>query len=196
MERPELNVGLSALLTDLATCVNYYRMFTPGVYCCVHVPVQLDDQTRVTPGLIAMVNHGEHKQCSPDSDYDHFQGPPNFVLDVFARESFSEYELRRRKFERAGVLEYVAFRDAQPLEWTWNRSVADQFVEIEADHDDLILSTALPGMWMSRTALANRDWWTIMGQIARGVSRRGHHDYMDAIWNASAKRSPSDTTDA
>ena len=42
----ELDVGRSALLTDIAMCINYYRLFSPGLYCCIHAPVQLDISTR------------------------------------------------------------------------------------------------------------------------------------------------------
>jgi len=48
----------------------------------------------------------------------------------------------------------------------------------------LIGSTALPGLWMRTSALKRRDWWTIMGNITRGVSRDGHHDFMETIWKA------------
>ena len=44
----ELDVGQSALLTDIAMCINYYRLFSPGLYCCVHATVQLDGD-RGTP---------------------------------------------------------------------------------------------------------------------------------------------------
>ena len=44
---PELTTGQSVLLTDLAAlCINRYRLFTPGIYVCVHVPVEFDDGTR------------------------------------------------------------------------------------------------------------------------------------------------------
>ena len=58
----ELDVGQSALLTDIAMCINYYRLFSPGLYCCIHAPVQLDADTRFCPGVIVMVNHGQLKQ--------------------------------------------------------------------------------------------------------------------------------------
>ena len=52
-----LDVGQSALLTDLAMCVNYYRLFSPGLYCCVHATVELSDGTRFCPGILAQVNN-------------------------------------------------------------------------------------------------------------------------------------------
>ena len=65
----ELDIGQSALITDLALCINYYRLFTPGLYCCMHVGVELQEGVRVTPDVLAMVNHGRNKQCD-SGDYD------------------------------------------------------------------------------------------------------------------------------
>ena len=179
---PEMDVNESALLTDIAMCVNYYRLFSPGLYCCVHVMVELNDGTRWRPGLVVMVNHGVWKQCEPEPDYDCFRGPPNFVLDVFPASELRDYVVRRAAFERAGVGEYVALRNSQPLTWTWNRRVDNRFTEVETAEDELLMSSALPGLWMPTSALRNRDWWTILGAIARGVSRVDHHQFMDAIW--------------
>ncbi len=88
----ELDVGQSALLTDIAMCINYYRLFSPGLYCCILVPVQLDEHTRLCPGVMVMVNHGKHKRCDPGPSYDWFRGPPNFVLDVFSGDDRLDYD--------------------------------------------------------------------------------------------------------
>ncbi|MCD6051712.1 MAG: hypothetical protein K0Q55_3121 [Verrucomicrobia bacterium] len=184
----ELDVGQSALLTDLAMCLNYYRLFSPGLYCCIHATVQLDDTTQFCPGIVVQVNHGRLKQCEPGPDYDCFKGPPNFVLDVFSADEQPEYEHRRDCFERHGVLEYVAVRDTQPVQWTWHRLIDGKFSVIETTDDEFIMSTALPGLWIPSSALKHRDWWAIMAAIARGVSRDGHHNFMDTIWKAGESR--------
>jgi hypothetical protein len=182
---PEIGLSESALLTDIAMCVNYYRLFSPGLYCCVHAPLQLDDVTRLRPGIIVMVNHGELKQCDPGPEYDCFHGPPNFVLDVFPGDELLDYHDRRAAFERAGVLEYVAISDSDPVSWIWNRRVDGKFAAIETADNECIMSTALPGLWIPTMALKQRDWWTIMATIARGVTRIGHHDFMATIWKPS-----------
>ncbi len=181
---PELNVGRSALLTDIAMCINYYRLFSPGLYCCVHATVQLADGERFCPGVVVMANHGQFKQCDPGPSYDYFRGPPNFVLDVFPGDDMLDYEHRRDCFERHRVIEYVALRLTEPVEWIWNRLIDGKFSAIETADHELIMSTALPGLWIPALALKRRDWWAIMGAIARGVSRVGHHDFMDTIWKA------------
>ena len=180
---PDLIVGQSALLTDIAMCINYYRLSSPGLYCCTLVPVQLDDQTRLVPGVLVMVNHGKHKQCSVDPSHEFFVGPPNFVLDVFPGEDLLDYEGRRGCFERAGVLEYVALHDTQAPQCRWNRLVEGKFQLVEEDDPGMIRSTALPGLWIPTAALTDRNWWSIMASIAQGVTRQRHHDFMDAIWH-------------
>jgi hypothetical protein len=178
----ELDVGQSALLTDIAMCINYYRLFSPGLYCCTLVPVQLDEHTRLCPGVMVMVNHGNHKQCDPGPSYDWFRGPPNFVLDVFPGDDLLDYEYRRDCFERAQVIEYVALRHTDPVEWIWNRLIDGRFTQIEADDPGMIRSMALPGLWIPTEALKHRNWWAIMGSIAQGVTRLGHHELMESIW--------------
>jgi hypothetical protein len=180
----ELDVGQSALLTDIAMCINYYRLFSPGMYCCVHPTVQLEDGTRFCPGVIVQVNHGPLKQGEPEPSYRYFNGPPNFVLDVFG-DDMLDYEQRRECFERAGVIEYVALRLAEPLEWIWNRLIDGKFSEIKTPDNELIMSTALPGLWIPSYALKHQNWWAIMAAIARGVSRVGHHEFMDTICGKS-----------
>ena len=177
----ELDVGQSALLTDIAMCVNYYRLFTPGLYCCVHATVELEDGTRFIPGIVVQVNHGPLKLCDLDPSYIYFNGPPNFVLDVFSGDELHDYQHRRQCFERAGVFEYVAVRLMDELEWTWNRLTDGKFTEVKTADSELIISAALPGLWIPSYALKHRNWWAIMAAIARGVSRVGHHEFMDTI---------------
>jgi hypothetical protein len=135
-----------------------------------------------------MVNHGEHKQCDPGPDYDCFHGPTKFVIDVFPGDYLLDYHERRSAFESAKVLEYVAVKDTDPVSWIWNRLVDGKFTEIETADDESIVSTALPGLWIPTSAFKQRDWWSVMGAIARGVSRIGHHDFMETIWKLNPSR--------
>jgi hypothetical protein len=155
----------------------------------MHATVELDNGTRFCPGIVVQVNHGALKQCEPD---DSFKGPPNFVLDVFG-DDMLDYENRRDCFERRGVIEYVALRDKERVEWNWNCLIDGKFSAIETADNELIMSRALPGLWIPSHALQQRNWWAIMAAIARGVSRRGHHEFMDTIWNAGKNRPEEET---
>lgn len=191
----QLTLRQSALLTDLAMCVNYYRLFSPGLFCCVHAPVQLNEDSVEYPGVCAFVNYGCHKQADPDDEYRIVNGSPNFVLDVFLPDEHAEYERRLQIYAASAVTEYVAIWDSDPLRWNWHRRQGDSFPTVDFD-EPAIYSTALPGLWVPVNALRQRDWWTIMATIARGVTRREHHDLMDSIWNAEAdSANPSATSE-
>ncbi len=177
----DLDIGQSATLTDLAMCINHYRLSTPGLYVCVHIPVQLDAETRLTPGIVAQVNSGRFKQCEP-GDYSHFTGPPNFVLDVFKEGEQEKYQNRREPYEQAGVLECVAWIGQSKNSLVWNRLIDGAYQEVEADDEGLIKSSALPGLWMPLDAVTQRDWWRVMATISRGITRQEHHAFMGSIW--------------
>ena len=178
--KDELDIGQSANLTDIAMCVNHYRLSTPGLHVCIHVPVQINPSTRVTPGLMVQVGNGKYNQCNP-VDYDHFSGAPNFVFDVFKDGQRDLYETRKKLFEQNGVLEYVAWFNSSKLP-IWNRLVDRKYQEITGDEIGLIKSSALPGLWIPLSSWAERDMWSIMATISQGVTRRGHRDFMATIW--------------
>lgn len=166
----ELGVHQSALLTDLALCVNRYRLFSPGWYVCVLARVQLTPEESEVPGLVAMVNYGGKKQCEVRDDV--FHGAPNFVLDVFYDDRDEAFLRRRDRFCRHGVEEYFVAFDGEPITLLWHQLDTKGYRLIEADADGVIRSKALPNFWIPLKAVQDRDWWAALGCIERGVSRR------------------------
>lgn len=179
--RESLSVHRSALLTDLATCVNHYRMRTPGLYACVCVDVLLPGDNLVAVDLLAQINYGERKQCEVPEGGRHFAGAPNFILDI--HQSDEDYKKRRAWFETAGVAEYVSVRNGEELQTDWNRLVDGAYESIDMTGDDTVTSEALPGLWVPKPALRQRDWWSIIAAIEHGVTRREHHQLMQTIWS-------------
>jgi hypothetical protein len=180
----EYDINQSAMLADMTTCLNVYRLSTPGLYVCVHPQIQLSENVKLTPSLIAQVNSGPHQQCQTgeeSGDYDRFFGPPNFIYDVFRPDQRDLYESRRSLFEQSGVIEYVAWftTEKKPI---WNRLTEGRYQVIEEDEQNMIKSSALPGLWLPVDALAHRDMFQMLAGIQRGLSRREHHDFMNTIW--------------
>lgn len=171
-------VGFSALLADIAMCLNWYRLASSGHYCCVYPTLELPDGHVLEPGVVV---NGDG--ATPEPDYERFRGAPNFIADVHSSELSAEYVDRRQRFAAAGVQEYLAVFDTQPLTWRWHSSTDIGFELLTPDDDGIIRSVALPGLWFPESALSSRDWWTLMATITRGVTRQGHHDYMHKVWH-------------
>ncbi len=166
----ELGVHQSALLTDLALCVNRWRLLSPGWYVCVLAKVQLSPEEFEVPGLVAMVNCGSKKQCEVRDEV--FQGAPNFLLDVFYSKDDENFLRRRGRFSKYGVQEYVVAFDSDPVTLLWHRLDKGVYRLAEPDEDGIIRSSALPNFWFPLNAVQRRDWWAVLGCIERGVSRR------------------------
>ena len=145
----------------------------------------LEPETRIVPGLVAMVNHGRLRQCEPEEHG--FVGPPNFVLDVFDSSELDEYESRRTAFGQLGVTEYVAVIADPETKCHWNRHNGTNFDHVSPDENGTIKSKALPGLWFSTTYENGRDTWAIVGQIENGVTRLGHHEFMETIWHKNGR---------
>ena len=181
---PELSLTKSVLLTDLALCINSYRLSTPGIYVCILVPVDLGGN-RFVPSLFAQVNHGRLKQC--EATESGFMGPPNFVLDVIEEHELDAMEARKVAFGEAGVIEYVAIVAADEIRCNRFRSQGSEFEAIQPSDDGVIKSKALPGLWFSTHDLEQRDWWAMGDMISRGITRLGHHEFMETIWHKNGR---------
>ena len=175
------SIGKSATLTDLAMCINAYRVRTVGLYACIRVGVKIEDQL-IYPDMIVMIGHGRNKQCNPDYENNYFVGPPNFVLDIHENTKSQFIKERKNLFANSGVQEYLIVNESQS-KIEWNRLVNKKFKKIKPDKEGIIKSTSLPGLWMPIKALKKRDNWQIMACIEHGLTRRDHHELMDSIWN-------------
>ena len=169
---PSLGVHQSALLTDLALCINRYRLVSPGWYVCVMAKVQLNSDESEVPGLVAMVNYGRKKQCEVDDEV--FKGPPNYILDVFDSREDPDFIRRRERFCKAGVHEYFVAIQDEPVDLLWYRLESGSYSLVEPDEDGILRSQALPNLWLPHLGLLDRDWWAVLGCIERGVSRRAN----------------------
>ena len=146
----------------------------------------LDDNTRIVPGLVAQVNHGRLKQC--EATEDGFIGPPNFIFDVFDADELDEYESRKSSFEKHGVSEYVVLIADENQTCHWNRHNGSKFESVSPDENGIIKSKALPGLWFSTNSAKDRDWWTLIDFVERGVTRVGHHELMETIFHKDGRK--------
>ena len=175
-----LKIYESALLTDLAMCINHYRMHTPGLNAVVCVEVQLPSNQSVPVDIAAQVNYGPHKQCTVPDGGAFFIGAPNLIVDLYRDEE--KYKQRLVLFAEAGVQEYACVTNGETLMTRWNRLVDGTYQPIDMDASDTLMSEALPGLWIPKPALCRRDWWSILAAIDQGVTRKPHHEFMQTIW--------------
>jgi Uma2 family endonuclease len=168
----------AAALIDLATCINFYRFFTPG-WVCVHTPVQLTPERRMYPDIVVVMDSMKTGRCraAPDG---FFTGSPDFIADIFPEDSLLDYAERREIYAGAGVTEYVAWQCGAPF--LWNCLVEGKYEEVSPDDDGLIESQALPGLWIPVRGPWAKDWNLTLACIANGVASKEHHRFVARFW--------------
>lgn len=174
------SIGKSATLTDIAMCINKYRILTPGLYACINIGVKINGHIEY-PDLIVMMNSGNKKQCEPDYENNYFNGPPNFIVDIQEDISSELIKSRKKLFASSGVEEYLIVNEGL-TKVEWNRLIKSEFQEIYPDDDGIIKSSGLPGLWIPINGLKKRDYWAVMASIEHGTTRIEHHKLMQTIW--------------
>ncbi len=174
------SIGKAALLTDLAMCINRYRMHSVGMFACIQATVILDSIT-VYPDFLIMINAGPKKQSEVDFQNNCFMGPPNFILEIHDKNDVEHYHQRKTLFENSGVQEYLVM-DENLSTIHWNCLRNGKYHLLEPDSKGVFKSEQLPGLWIPLEALKTRNFWNIMAAIDQGVTRKEHHHMMQSIW--------------
>lgn len=174
------SIGKAALLTDLAMCINRYRMHSVGMFACIQASVQLGNHT-VYPDFMIMINAGPKKQAEVDFEKNCFIGPPNFILEIFSKDDVGRFQQRKALFETAGVQEYLVMdENLSAIQWNCLRN--GKYRLLKSDTKGVLKSEHLPGLWIPLEALKTRNFWNIMAAIDQGVTRKEHHVMMQSIW--------------
>lgn len=177
------SIGQSAYLTDLITCINLYRMNTPGLYACTNIAVKLKDGNVIYPDLMVMVNKGKYKQSQPDYDEQIFKGPPNFILKAASAQNRQEAIDECAIYEKAGVKECLIVYDTNPISYEFKRLEKGRYKPVKPDDEGIIKSEALPGLWLSIDDMIRQDYFSVKTYIERGMTRKPYHDFMHTIWH-------------
>jgi hypothetical protein len=172
----EMAVDESALLMDIAGCINAYQLGTPGLWSTIHTTIVLPDNTRIVPGIAVVIAFGKLHQCSK-GEGGFFHGPPNLVIDTFPGDSMLDFAERCKLFRKNGVQEYIAWQVGMPRP-RWLRLKDGDYMELDVAGSETIQSTALPGFMLNMPAVEKRDWLAIHAGIRNGTNSREHNAFI------------------
>ena len=160
---------------------------------CVLAKVQLSPGEWEVPGLVHGQLWKEEAVCSANEV---FQGAPNFVLDVFDSKDDEDFLRRRIVSANTVCTNNVVALNVESVTLLWHRLDGGRYGLVEPDGDGIIRSHALPDLWLPLKSVQERNWWSVLGCIERGVSRRANFQLMrsctDADGHAEAKISRRD----
>ena len=145
---------------DLATLLRVYATKHPGLLVADNATVRLDTLNEPQPDLLMMRENG---QARVDAD-GYISGAPEFIAEIAASSASYDLHQKKRTYLRAGVLEYLVWL-ADENRLIWWRLKDDEFIEIEANAQDLLESAAFPGLVIDAAALTCGDLATVLTKI-------------------------------
>src|SRR6185437_16010759 len=152
----------------LSMLIDTYAGYTPGVEMSVDATVILGRNDEVQPDVLCRIApefggqsrdylyRKDEKEQGP-----YIKGSPELVAEVAHSSRAIDLHLKRQRYERAGVIEYVVLCLA-PKEIHWfdlaNRTT------IESD-GGILRSIVLPGLWIDEAGLLENDFIRVIDTL-------------------------------
>lgn len=157
----------------LAAILEAYAAHTPGVEAFLEATTILSKDDEVQPDLLMRIlpRHGGQTMDTYD---EYIKGAPELICEIAHSSRAIDLHLKRKRYERAGVLEYIVFC-LDPREIYWFDFASK--IRIEPDGNGIIQSRAFPGLWICSKALLTTDYQRAMKVLNLGLATREHQDF-------------------
>lgn len=157
----------------LGAILEAYAGNTLGVEVISEATTILGKDDEVQPDLLMRIlpRHGGQ---TGDTYDECIKGAPELICEIAHSSRAIDLHLKRKRYERAGVLEYIVFC-LDPREIFWFDFAGK--IRIEPDGNGIIQSRAFPGLWICSKALLTTDYHGAMKVLNLGLSSTEHQDF-------------------
>ena len=163
-----------------------YWIATPGTETMDNTTAILGDDSEPQPDAALIIEPESGGQTSVSEEGD-ATGPPELIVEVASSSESIDLHVKRRAYERAGVLEYVVVVLRQRVV-RWFVLQDGTYREVEADAYGLFKSTVFPGLWLDAPALLRCDGRQVMATLQQGLETPEHAVFVQQL---QARRSAS-----
>jgi Uma2 family endonuclease len=149
----------------------HYRRYTAGVLSGKNVTTILGDSGEVQPDSQLRILEDRGGLTRIVDGY--VVGPPEFIVEIARSSRRFDLGLKKRDYERAGVLEYLVL-SVDPEEALWFLRQDDRLVPLAAGSDGVFRSKVFPGLWLDPVAFFAEDLDRMMAVLDEGLATAEH----------------------
>lgn len=160
----------------IMTWIGTYRAYTPGVEFADAPTVRLDLDNEPQPDAVLLVEGGQAQL----SDDDYIEGAPELIVEVAASSASYDLHDKKRVYRRNGVQEYVVWRVLQN-QVDWFVLENGDYVNLAIAQDGILRSRQFPGLWLSASALLQRDLATVLSVLQTGLNSTEHQNFVQQL---------------
>lgn len=156
-----------------------YSAATPGVDLEDNATVRLDADNEPQPDALLRLEpkRGGTSRISED---DYIEGAPELIAEIAASSASYDLNDKLNVYRRNGVQEYIIWQIYENR-LDWFHLEEGRYISLEPDSAGIIRSQTFPGLWLSATALRERNLAQVLAVLQQGLQTAEHQAFVEHL---------------
>lgn len=154
-----------------------YEAATPGVEALDNTTVLLDTDNEPQPDALLRIETGGQSRINKD---DYVEGAPELIVEIAASSASYDLHEKLKVYRRNQVQEYLIWR-VYDHQFDWFRLQQGEYIQLQANADNIICSQIFPGLWLDKIALLGGDLGKVLTVVQQGLASPEHDDFISRL---------------
>ncbi len=156
-----------------------YQIATPGVELGIEPTIRLDQDNEPQPDGVLLIEEkwGGNSRLTED---DYIEGTPELVIEVAASSAAYDLHDKKKAYRRNGIQEYLVWQILEN-KIHWFQLCASEYVSLPQDHNGIIKSQIMPGLWLAVPALLIGDMLQVIAVLQQGLNSPEHQEFVQRL---------------
>ncbi|HEY9800580.1 MAG TPA: Uma2 family endonuclease [Leptolyngbyaceae cyanobacterium] len=162
---------------SIITWLGTYEAATPGVETLDNPTVRLDSDNEPQPDAVLRIEQGGQSRITED---DYIAGAPELIVEIAASSASYDLHEKLKVYRRNQVQEYLVWR-VYDRQFDWFRLNEGEYIQLEANPDNIFCSQVFPGLWLDKAALLSGNLAHVLTTLQQGLSTAEHQIFVDKL---------------
>ncbi len=160
----------------IMTWIGTYCAYTPGTKFADAPTVRLDLDNEPQPDAVLLIEDGQARR----SEDDYIEGAPELIVEIAASSASYDLHDKKRVYRRSKVQEYLVWRVLQN-QFDWFVLENSDYVNLAIPANGILRSSRFPGLWLSVSALLQRDLATVLSVLQSRLNSTEHQAFVQQL---------------
>ncbi|MBD2139024.1 Uma2 family endonuclease [Anabaena sp. FACHB-1237] len=156
------------------TWLGVYTANTPGIGLADNTTVRLDADNEPQPDALLRIEKGGNSYINEN---DYVEGSPELIVEIAASTASYDLHEKLKVYRRNGVQEYLIWR-VYDCQFDWFSLQEGEYIQLEANQNNIIFSQVFPGLWLAKSALLAGDLGTVLTVLQQGLASQEHNNFV------------------
>ena len=161
----------------IMTWLGVYKAATPGIGFADNATVLIDTDNESQPDALLRIETGGQSSINKD---DYVEGAPELIVEIAASSASYDLHEKLKVYRRNQVQEYLIWR-VYDHQFDWFRLQQGEYIQLQANADNIICSQIFPGLWLDKIALLGGDLGTVLAVLQQGLASPEHENFISRL---------------